>query len=134
MSKKIIAIALILVSTCTFFVTGCYKVTTLVIPNTGEEITRPVSLADDIIPVFTTKCSISGCHNNGGIKPDLSPDKVYNTLINGNYVDLNTAESSSIYLWLTGKRPTIMPVGGPNNPSNINQFVLAWIKQGAKNN
>jgi len=27
-----------------------------------------------------------------------------------------------------------MPVGGPNNPSNINQYVLAWVKQGAKNN
>lgn len=134
MSKKIIAIALILVTTCMVFVTGCYKVTTLVIPNTGEEITRPVSLADDIIPVFNTKCSISGCHNTGGIKPDLSADKTYNSLINGNYVNLGTPENSELYLWLTGKRPTIMPVGGPNNPSNINQFVLAWIKQGAKNN
>src|SRR5207249_10471511 len=104
MSKKIIAIGLILVATCMVFVTGCYKVTTLVIPNTGEEITRPVSLADDMIPVFATKCSISGCHNNGGIKPDLSADKVYNTLINGNYVNLSTPESREIYLWITGKR------------------------------
>lgn len=134
MSKKLIATALILVAACMVFVTGCYKVTTLVIPNTGEEITTPVSLATDIIPVFTAKCSISGCHASGGIKPDLSADKVYNTLINGNYVNLSTPENSEIYLWLTGKRSTIMPVGGPNNPSNINQYVLAWVKQGAKNN
>jgi len=134
MSKKIIAIALILVTTCLIFVTGCYKVTTLVIPNTGEEVTRAVSLSADIVPVFTAKCSISGCHASGGIKPDLSADKVYNTLINGNYVNLSIPESSEIYMWLTGKRSTTMPVGGPNNPSNINQYVLAWVKQGAKNN
>jgi hypothetical protein len=134
MSKKILATALIVIVTCMIFVTGCYKTTTLVIPNTGEEITRQVSLAADIIPVLTSKCSISGCHSSGGIKPDFSADKVYNTLINGNYVNSATPENSEIYMWLTGKRSTIMPVGGPNNPSNINQFVLAWIKQGAKNN
>jgi len=134
MSKKIIAIALMGLTTWLVLATGCYKVTTLVIPNTGEEITRPVSLTDDIIPVFATKCSISGCHSSGGIKPDLSSDKLYNTLTNGNYVNLGTPENSELYLWLTGKRATIMPVGGTNNPSNINQFVLAWIKQGAKNN
>ena len=134
MSKKIIAIALILVATCMVFVTGCYKVTTLVIPNTGEEVTRTVSLANDLVPIFAKSCSISGCHSSGGIKPDLTADKVYNVLINGNYVDLAVAENSSLYLWLTGKRSTIMPVGAPNNPSNLNQLVLAWIKQGAKNN
>ena len=134
MSKKIIAIALILVATCMFFVTGCYKVTTLVIPNTGQEITTEVSLTKDLAPLFTANCSISGCHNSGGIKPDLTADKVYNTLINGSYVNLSAPENSEIYLWLTGKRSTVMPVGAANNPSNINQYVLAWIKQGAKNN
>lgn len=133
MSKKIIAIGLILVATCMVFVTGCYKVTTFVIANDAE-ITRPVSLTDDLIPLFAKNCSISGCHNSGGIKPDLTADKVYNTLINGNYADLGTPEKSEIYLWLTGKRAATMPVGATNNPSNINQLVLAWIKQGAKNN
>ncbi|MCX6313600.1 MAG: hypothetical protein NTX08_02550 [Sphingobacteriales bacterium] len=133
MSKKIITIALILVTTCMVLITGCYKVTTLTLAN-NEEVTRPVSLATDIIPVFTASCSISGCHNSGGIKPDLSAEKVYNTLIIGNYVDLGVPENSTIYLWMTGKKTTIMPVGAANNPSNINQLVLAWIKQGAKNN
>jgi len=27
-----------------------------------------------------------------------------------------------------------MPLGAANNPSNINNLMLAWIKQGAKNN
>lgn len=133
MSKKIIAIALMLVVTSMAFVSGCYKVTTLTIAD-DSEITRPVGLNNDLVPVFATSCSISGCHNSGGIKPDLSPANVYNSLINGNYVDLGTPENSEIYLWLTGKRNTIMPVGAPNNPSKINQLILAWIKQGAKNN
>ena len=133
MSKKLIAIVLVLFASCMVLVTGCYKVTTVTIPN-NEEITRQVFLATDIVPVFNTSCSKSGCHSSGGIKPDLSADKVYNTLINGNYVDQANPESSSIYLWLTGKKATSMPVGEANNPSNINQLVLAWIKQGAKNN
>ena len=133
MSKKIIAITFILVAGCIFFVTGCYKVTTLVVPNDAE-ITKPVTLSTDLIPLFTKNCSISGCHNTGGTKPDLSAGNSYNSIINGNYANLGTPENSDIYLWLTGKKALAMPAGAANNPSNINQFVLAWIKQGAKNN
>lgn len=133
MSKKIIAITMILVAACTIFVTSCYKVTTLVVSN-DEEITRPVILSTDLIPLFTKNCSISGCHNTGGLKPDLTTDKVFSSLINGNYINPGTPVNSEIYLWLTGKRAATMPVGAANNPSNINQLVLAWIKQGAKNN
>jgi hypothetical protein len=102
--------------------------------NNEEEITTPVSLSSNLIPLLNVNCNISGCHNTGGIKPDLSADKAYNSLINGNYVNLSTPETSEVYLWLTGKKAISMPVGAANNPSNINQFVLAWIKQGAKNN
>ena len=133
MSKKIIAITFILVAACTLFVTGCYKVTTLVIPN-NTEITRPVILSTDLIPLFTKNCSLSGCHNTGGTKPDLSATKAYNSIINGNYINLGAPENSEIYLWLTGKKAIAMPAGAASNPSNINQYVLAWIKQGAKNN
>ncbi len=134
MSKKIIAIALLLVTTGMYLITGCYKVKTLVIQNLGEEVTTTVSISNEIIPIFSKSCSVSGCHSNGGIKPDLSADKAYNTLINGNYVDITNPEKSELYLWMTGKKNTAMPVGSASNPSNINQLVLAWVKQGAKNN
>ncbi len=133
MSKKIIAIA-VLISTGLFFITGCYKVKTLVIPNTGDEVTRTVSFSTDIIPILNSKCNLSGCHSSGGIKPDLSESKALNTLTNGGYVNTGSPENSEIYLWLTGKKAVAMPVGGPSNPSNINQLVLAWIKQGTNNN
>ncbi len=134
MSKKKIAIALLVVSTGMFFLTGCYKVKTLVIQNSGEEVTTIVSISKEIIPIFSKSCSVSGCHSSGGIKPDLSSEKAYSTLINGNYVDAANPDKSEIYLWLTGKRNTAMPVGSASNPSNINQLILAWVKQGAKNN
>ena len=134
MSKKKIAIAVLVVATGMFFLTGCYKVKTLVIQNSGEEVTTTVSISNEIIPIFSKSCSVSGCHSSGGIKPDLSSEKAYSTLINGNYVDAANPDKSEIFLWLTGKRNTAMPVGAASNPSNVNQLILAWIKQGAKNN
>ena len=133
MSKKLIVVTLILVATCTLLITGCYKVTTLV-ENNEQEITTSVSLSTNLVPLFTKNCSLSGCHSSGGQKPDLTADKAYTSLANGGYVNLNDPANSEIYLWLTGKRAVTMPVGAANNPSNINQYILAWIKQGAKNN
>jgi hypothetical protein len=95
MSKKIIASTFILFTICIVFITGCYKATTVIIPDTLE-ITTPVSISTDIIPVFGKSCSLSGCHNSGGLKPDLSVDKAYNSLVNGNYVDLSTPENSQV--------------------------------------
>jgi len=114
-------------------VQACTKNTTVYMDNSAE-ITTDVSFAKDIVPIFNSKCSISGCHSAGGHIPDLTTEKAYSALSNGNYVDIATPANSSLYLWLTGKKSTAMPVGGPSNPSNVNQLVLAWIKQGAKNN
>ena len=122
-----VAVALVIL------VQACTKNTTVYIDNAAE-VTGTVSLSKDIVPIFNSKCSISGCHNTGGHVPDLTTDKSYNALVNGNYLDLATPANSSLYLWLTGKKTTAMPVGGPSNPSNLNNLVLAWIKQGAKNN
>lgn len=112
---------------------SCYKVAT-VKPKTDVEVTEPVSFANEIVPIFNKECSMSGCHSSGGIKPDLTSDKAYTSLMNGGYVDVNTPENSEIYLWLTGQKAAAMPPGGPENPDNVNQLVLAWIKQGAQNN
>ena len=133
MSKKIAASTALMITAVILFTTGCYKVTTLVVSN-EQEVTTPVSLSTDITPILNKSCSISGCHNAGGIKPDLTAANVYNSFINGNFVNLSDPANSEVYLWLTGKRAATMPVGAANNPSNLNQLVLAWIKQGAKNN
>lgn len=111
---------------------SCYKVAT-VPKSTVEEINGDVSFAKDIQPLLIENCSTTGCHNSGGRSPDLSADKAYNVLVNGNYIDLGNPENSGLYLWLIGKKTTPMPPTA-TNPSNINNLVLAWIKQGAQNN
>jgi hypothetical protein len=112
---------------------ACYKVTTLVNDN-GSEVSEQVSLAKDIVPILNKNCSLSGCHTSGGVKPDLSELNAFNSLNNGGYLNLGAPDKSEVYLWLTGKKSTTMPPNGPVNPSNLNQLILAWIKQGASNN
>jgi len=111
---------------------GCYKTVTVLIDN-SPAVTKTVSFSKDIVPILSTSCAISGCHS-GSVNPDLRSANAYNSLVNGNYVNTTTPESSVVYLWLTGKESAAMPLGASNNPSNINGLMLAWITQGAKNN
>ncbi|MCC6759992.1 MAG: hypothetical protein IT252_02195 [Chitinophagaceae bacterium] len=113
-------------------ISGCYKYT-IVAPETGAEVTRTVSFKEDLLPIFNNSCNMSGCHNNGGKAPDLSAANAFNTLTSGTtYVNTNSPETSGLYLWMMGKKGTPMPLSGPNK--DYNALVLAWIKQGAKNN
>jgi hypothetical protein len=110
---------------------GCYKDKTVIF-DTGEEITRPVSFASDIVPIFNKSCNLSGCHSSGGKSPDLSVVNAYTSLSNGGFVNTGEPQSSVMYQWMTGKKGTPMPVSGINK--DYNALVLAWIKQGAQNN
>lgn len=95
-------------------------------------VTGDVSFSTDILPIFNQSCNNAGCHNTGGIPPDLSPANAYTALQNGNYISVSAPESSELYLWMRGEKSAPMPLSGPN--ANYNATVLAWIKQGAKNN
>ena len=117
--------------TIVFVLSGCFKDRSLV-TATGAEITRPVTFSQDIAPLFTKSCGVSGCHVPGGKSPDLSQANAFNSLTVGNFFNTSSPESSLIYLWMTGKKSTPMPVGGLDK--EYNALVLAWIKQGAQNN
>jgi len=121
----------VLLAGCTalLLLPGCYKDKTVVF-DTGTAITRTVTFANDMIPMFSKNCSLS--HVTGGKAPDLSAANAYNSLKIGGYFNTGNPEASVIYLWLTGKKSTQMPVGGMNK--DINALVIAWIKQGANNN
>lgn len=128
------AITFTLVASSILVIAGCYKATTLY-PNTeGALVSKEVSFSNDIIPIFSQKCGISGCHSSGGINPDLTIAKAYNSLMNGGYINLADPKNSKLYLRLTGKVPPAMPLSATNNPSNINALVLTWITQKATNN
>lgn len=126
--KKIIGF---LASLTMLLLIGCYKNKTVIF-DTGEEITRQVSFTSDIIPIFNSSCNISGCHSAGSKAPDLTVANAYNSLTNGGYINTGDPQVSELYLWMTGKKGTTMPVGGINK--DFNALVIAWIKQGAQNN
>ncbi len=131
MSKNKIIIASIVAAILVGSITGCYKTTTLLV--VAPEVTTEVSFSKDLTPLLTANCAKSGCHS-GSVAPNLSADNAYNSLVSGKLVDVANPESSEVYLWLTGKHSPAMPLGATNNPSNINGIMLAWVKQGAKNN
>ena len=115
-------------------IAGCRKDITFIMKPQSVAVTDTVSFSKDLVPLFTTNCALSGCHATGGHAPNLMADKAYNSLIAGNYINVNDPESSILYERLTGKLSPAMPMGKDTNPSNINALVLAWIKQGAKKN
>jgi hypothetical protein len=110
---------------------GCYKDRTVIV-DTGAEITRPISFSNDIVPIFNKSCNLSGCHSSGGKIPNLTSANAFGALQVGNYTNITSPEASVIYQWMSGKKGTPMPVGGVNK--DYNAIMLAWIKQGAKNN
>ncbi len=121
----------VLAGAVVFLLAGCYKDKTVIF-DSGTEITRPVSFTTDIIPIFNKSCSISGCHISGSKSPDLSAANAFTSLTTGNYINTSDPQSSVIYLWMSGKKSTPMPIGGINR--DYNALILAWIKQGAQNN
>ena len=108
--------------------TGCYYDA---IP-TPAAIDREVSFTGDIIPIFNKSCNSAGCHNAGGIKPDLSAANALAALSDDGYINIANPENSLLYETMTGAQ-TLMPPSG-KLPETDRNLVLAWIEQGALNN
>lgn len=91
-----------------------------------------VSFSANVIPVFDKSCNSSGCHNTGGIAPDLTAENAYNDLILYQMVDTLNPAGSILYT-------RMISAGNPMPPSGIlkggeDQLILKWIEQGARNN
>ncbi|MCC6685148.1 MAG: hypothetical protein IT247_08760 [Bacteroidia bacterium] len=100
-------------------------------PPPPLDLTTPVSFSTDIMPIFEASCYGSGCHDKG-IAPDLTPDNAYDQLNMLGYVDTTNAEGSTLYMrMISATNP--MPPSGKLSGEKTNK-ILAWIKQGAKNN
>lgn len=115
---------------------SCKKAVTVVIAPTGSTIPtdKTISFSSDIVPIFEKSCNGSGCHATGAKAPDLTQAKAFAALNSGGYLNTSNPVKSKLYLSLTGKSGMVMPIGSANNPSNLNNLVLAWLTQGAKNN
>lgn len=94
----------------------------------GEPL-EDVSFSENIIPYFETSCAYAGCHNTGGIPPDLTEEFAYASLNAGGYIDTDNPAQSLLY--------TKIAEGGSmerySTPQDT-QMVLQWIEEGAENN
>ncbi|MBK5277448.1 MAG: hypothetical protein JJE09_01165 [Bacteroidia bacterium] len=92
------------------------------------DIPDSVKFSVNIIPIFNASCNISGCHNQGGIPPDLSLNNAYTSLIFFGYVEVDDPEASILYEKITTGSMK-------NNATDQDRaLILEWIKQGALDN
>ncbi len=92
------------------------------------DVPDSVKFSVNIIPIFNTSCNTTGCHNKGGIPPDLSSENAYVSLTFFGYVDVDVPESSILYEKITTGSMK-------NNATNQDRaLILEWIKQGAQDN
>ncbi|MBW6534962.1 MAG: hypothetical protein K0B11_08135 [Mariniphaga sp.] len=104
-----------------------------VVPPEVPEIPDDVgiSFVNEILPIFTTGNNCTACHRTGGQMPDLTENNAFNSINSAKYINLTQPEESLIY-----KNPA------PNSSTHRHKvysgqqaaLILAWIKQGAKNN
>jgi hypothetical protein len=113
-----------------FTVKGCYYDQVIPVDAPVGDVGE-VLFSKDILPIFNASCNSSGCHN-GSVAPDLRPDKAYNALMSGNYINKADPDKSELILWMKGNKGLPMPLSGPD--ATYNAKVLAWIKQGALDN
>jgi len=132
--KKIFITTIVFAITIVVF-TGCQKDTTLTIKPTPKVISGPVYFTKVLAPLFAANCGVAGCHVAGGQAPDFTASNAYNSIVSTpGLISISNPESSKLYELMTGKLSPAMPMGKPSNPSDINDLLLAWIKQGAKKN
>jgi hypothetical protein len=90
------------------------------------EVPDTVSYSVDIQPIWDTKCV--ECHDGGFPPPDFRPDKSYESLMEGDYVDtLNPAESTLMIKLNTSPHDA-------RATEAEKQTILVWIEQGALDN
>ncbi|HKJ68993.1 MAG TPA: Ig-like domain-containing protein, partial [bacterium] len=121
--------------------------------NTGEShavavvvVPAVISFGDDVQPIFSVNCAVSGCHNAATATQGLSLES---NDAHANIVDRPSSEMQSLdriepgdpansflYLKLNPSPPSgqRMPFGGPYLSEEQILTIRFWIEQGAQNN
>jgi len=109
----------------------------------GSGDSTSVSFSNQIQPIFTSSCAIPGCHVTGGVAPmSLQAGKAYADIVNAPSTEQPPylivkpfdADSSYIYLKITGQAGTRMPLNRTPLDSSQIGLIRTWINQGAKDN
>jgi len=116
--------------------------------NNNPMSSSTVSFKNNVQPIFTNNCALSGCHA-GSIPQEgqnLSAGQAFNNIVNVQSIEVPSffrvkpsySDSSYLYMKISGD-PRIaagtvrMPKGGTLQPNDI-QTIKDWIDQGAQDN
>ena len=92
-----------------------------------------VYFVNDILPLVTSNCSMSGCHDGSGHSDDARALTSYSTIMS--YVNTSNPTSSKLYTVLFSKDDNKMPPPPATQLTKTqDSILLVWIKQGALNN
>jgi len=108
--------------------TGCYK--DVEIPPSANTNTppQPTSFANEIQPILTANCALSGCHVAGGQTPDMEAGVAYNDLVSGGFVNTVIPTQSTIYIMINGEMEVHIP------SATEREAIYDWIRNGAIDN
>ena len=106
------------------------------LPTVGCSLPNTVSFSQDLLPIFNTQCSLSGCHTASAHAGSLNLEATaaYSQLLASGhgYVDTLNPDFSILYNRLSATSNP-MPASGRLDDCKI-QLILKWIQQKAKNN
>jgi len=97
---------------------------------------KTVSFSKNIIPIFKTNCSYSGCHDDlvkaGSL--DLDSADAYTSLMKRGtgYVNTSNPQASLLYSQLLSASQPMPPTGRLSDCDL--QLIQVWMQQGAENN
>ena len=109
------------------FLNGCKY--DFILPEEAPVITTPPTFALEVAPIFSNANKCTSCHN-GGQAPDLRAASAYAQIVPG-LISTGTPESSVIYSY---PAPATGTHAWKKYSAGEAAIILAWIKDGAKNN
>lgn len=106
---------------------SCYK--DVISPEADPDgPAQAVSFKEELAPVLSKNCAISGCHVSGGHKPYLATDIAYKEIVNGGFINTTIPKESILYKMINGEMAQYLP------SKSDRQKVYDWIRNGAPNN
>lgn len=108
--------------------------------NNGQDSLRPcdpdsVYFQNTILPIITSSCAYSGCHDAASSQDGIILDNYLN-IINYGEIKAGDPTDSKLYEVITETRSDKIMPPPPNSPLTTQQIALInkWISQGAPNN
>lgn len=92
-----------------------------------------VYFQNDILPVFTSNCAFSGCHDAGTATNGLILTS-YENIIQSGVIEAGKPDSSELFRRITETDPAErMPLGAAPLPPQLIEDIRQWILEGAEN-